>query len=118
AVGGFDDQRYVLAFSDVEICLRIAAKGYRVVYTPFACLLHHESATRGANMPVCDQYACIHDAMDILDGGDPYFNPNLSHLFTRPALIRPQEPSVAGRTAAILEYINRNCEGKNTGKES
>lgn len=109
AVGGFDDQRYVLAFSDVEICLRIRAKGYRIVYTPFARLLHHESATRGANTPVHDQRACIQDTLTILKAGDPYFNANLSHLSTSPSLIRFEEPSVAERTAIVLKNIEKDC---------
>jgi hypothetical protein len=29
--------------------LRAVGKGFRVVWTPFACLVHHESATRGSD---------------------------------------------------------------------
>ncbi|HEX9013928.1 MAG TPA: glycosyltransferase family 2 protein, partial [Anaerolineaceae bacterium] len=40
-IGGFDEG-YQLAFSDVEICQRAIQHGYRVMYTPFARLIHHE----------------------------------------------------------------------------
>jgi len=44
--GGFDESLAV-AFNDVDFCLRLHAMGYRNLYTPYAELYHHESATRG-----------------------------------------------------------------------
>lgn len=46
AVDGLDPHLDV-AFNDVDFCLRLRAAGYRNVWTPFAELYHHESATRG-----------------------------------------------------------------------
>ncbi len=43
-VGGFDES-YLLVFSDIEICLRAIQLGYRVVYDPFARLIHYEGQT-------------------------------------------------------------------------
>ena len=45
-VGGFDPALAV-AFNDVDFCLRVRSRGYRNVWTPFAELYHHESASRG-----------------------------------------------------------------------
>ncbi|MGB3394197.1 MAG: glycosyltransferase [Stenotrophomonas sp.] len=45
-VGGLDE-RLRVAFNDVDFCLRVQQKGYRNVWTPFAELYHHESASRG-----------------------------------------------------------------------
>ena len=45
-VGGLDPALAV-AFNDVDFCLRVRALGYRNVWTPFAELYHHESASRG-----------------------------------------------------------------------
>ena len=45
-VGGLDPFLNV-AFNDVDFCLRLREAGYRNVWTPFAELYHHESATRG-----------------------------------------------------------------------
>lgn len=44
--GGFDE-RLAVAFNDVDFCLRLHDMGYRNLYTPYAELYHHESATRG-----------------------------------------------------------------------
>ncbi|MFO7640200.1 MAG: glycosyltransferase family 2 protein [Candidatus Competibacteraceae bacterium] len=46
--GGMDEVDLPVAFNDVDLCLKLGALGYRVVYTPHAELYHHESATRGA----------------------------------------------------------------------
>ena len=45
-VGGLDT-RLDIAFNDVDFCLRLREAGYRNIWTPFAELYHHESATRG-----------------------------------------------------------------------
>lgn len=45
-VGGFDESLAV-AFNDVDFCLRVKAAGYRNVWTPYAEMNHHESASRG-----------------------------------------------------------------------
>ncbi|MGE3361591.1 MAG: glycosyltransferase [Acidimicrobiia bacterium] len=44
AVGGFDEG-YWNGCEDVDLCLALAAAGYRVVYEPSAVLVHHESAS-------------------------------------------------------------------------
>lgn len=45
-VGGFDSKHLKIAFNDVDLCLKIAAEGYRCLWTPYAELFHHESKTR------------------------------------------------------------------------
>jgi O-antigen biosynthesis protein len=47
AVGGFDEVNLRVACNDVDLCLKFTELGLRNVYTPFASLYHHESATRG-----------------------------------------------------------------------
>lgn len=46
-VGGLNEANLAIAFNDVDFCLRLQENGYRNVWTPFAELYHHESATRG-----------------------------------------------------------------------
>ena len=47
AVGKFDESAFPVAYNDVDFCLRAVAQGFRVVWTPFATLIHRESASRG-----------------------------------------------------------------------
>jgi GT2 family glycosyltransferase len=44
---GLLDERYPMAFEDVDWCLRAWQAGFRVLYFPTARLVHHESVTRG-----------------------------------------------------------------------
>lgn len=45
-IGGLDE-RLAVAFNDIDFCLRLVERGYRNLWTPFARLHHHESASRG-----------------------------------------------------------------------
>jgi GT2 family glycosyltransferase len=44
--GGFDEA-FINGYEDVDFCLRIRARGYRVVYAPRSVLTHHVSKTSG-----------------------------------------------------------------------
>ncbi|MEE4676791.1 glycosyltransferase [Pseudomonas alliivorans] len=46
-VGGLEEEHLKIAFNDVDFCLKVKEAGYVNVWTPFAELYHHESATRG-----------------------------------------------------------------------
>ena len=48
--GGLDEENLAIAFNDVDLCLKLAEKGYRTVFTPWARLYHHESASRGLDV--------------------------------------------------------------------
>ncbi|GAB2510970.1 glycosyltransferase [Lysobacter humi (ex Lee et al. 2017)] len=82
-VGGFDD-RLAVAFNDIDFCMRVRAMGYLNVWTPFAELYHHESASRGTEDTPAKQarFAIEADFMKRRWGGalaqDPSYNPNLS----------------------------------------
>jgi GT2 family glycosyltransferase len=49
ATGPFDETNFAVAYNDVDFCLRARAAGFRTIYTPFATLVHHESASRGSD---------------------------------------------------------------------
>jgi len=44
------DERYPMAYEDVDWCLRCWQAGLRVMYFPAASLYHHESVTRGTDV--------------------------------------------------------------------
>lgn len=50
AVGGLDEVNLPIAFNDVDLCLRLAERGWRSVWTPWARLVHHESKSRGLDI--------------------------------------------------------------------
>ena len=47
AVGGLNEDALKISCNDVDFCLKLQKIGMRNVWTPFADLYHHESATRG-----------------------------------------------------------------------
>jgi len=47
---GVLDERYPMAYEDVDWCLRTWQAGFRVLYFPAASLYHHESVTRGTEV--------------------------------------------------------------------
>lgn len=47
AVGGMDERDFPVAFNDVDLCLKLRAAGHTITWTPYARLLHAESASRG-----------------------------------------------------------------------
>lgn len=47
AVGGMDAKRFPVAFNDVDLCLKLRTAGLLITWTPYARLLHAESASRG-----------------------------------------------------------------------
>ena len=83
--GGFNEIHLAVAFNDVDLCLRLFALGYRNIFTPFAELVHHESATRGADDLDPEKRARFRNETqymlkqwaEIL-AHDPFFNPNRS----------------------------------------
>jgi GT2 family glycosyltransferase len=50
SIGAWDEENFVIAYNDVDYCLRAYKAGFRTIWTPFACLYHHESASRGSDM--------------------------------------------------------------------
>jgi GT2 family glycosyltransferase len=46
-LGGLDERAFPVAFNDVDLCLRIQKNGLKLIWTPFAQLIHAESASRG-----------------------------------------------------------------------
>jgi GT2 family glycosyltransferase len=83
-VGGFDE-RLSHAFNDVDLCLKLRAKGYRIIYTPYAELYHHESASRGyedtkeKQTRFWNEVGIVQDRWKhIFEAGDPYYNPHLT----------------------------------------
>jgi len=82
-VGGLDEQ-IAVAFNDIDFCLRLRAAGYRNIWTPFAELIHHESASRGPEdspekiARFQREVRFMQDRWGDVLAGDPQYNPNLS----------------------------------------
>lgn len=79
------DETFAVALNDVDFCLRARELGYLNVFTPFAELYHFESKSRGLDeapgnaeryQQECDRFRARY--RELIDQGDPYYNPNFS----------------------------------------
>lgn len=94
-VGRFDADNLAIAFNDVDLCLRLKAAGHRIVWTPQAVLVHHESKSRGSDLDECN-FARFHRESHYMRQkwgavlqNDPFFSPNLSLQYTSPHFAAP-----------------------------
>jgi GT2 family glycosyltransferase/glycosyltransferase involved in cell wall biosynthesis len=92
-VGGFDEA-YLMAGSDVALCLNIWRAGYRTAYAPHARLRHHEGATRGTVNPTPDMQRLADDIRLLGIDEDPYLHPELDARQSIPALRLGGAPTV------------------------
>lgn len=80
-LGGFDPVRFPVAFNDADYCLRVRAAGKKVLWTPFARLLHHESASRGKDVSTMNKARAAREMRFFRARwgtyDDPFYNPNL-----------------------------------------
>jgi GT2 family glycosyltransferase len=74
---GFDET-FRVAYNDIDFCLRVRDRGYLVVYTPYAELIHYESVTRGVANDRPEVKEMLKRWLPMIQNKDPYFNPNLS----------------------------------------
>lgn len=78
-LGGLDEQ-FRIDYNDVDYNLRLREKGYRVVFTPFAELTHHESVSIGSRVGQIDrpEERLLRTRWADVIARDPYYNPNLT----------------------------------------
>lgn len=88
------DEKFKVAFNDVDFCMKIRKLQKLVVYTPFARLFHYESKTRGyedtpEKLERFNGEIKLFESKwkDELEKGDTYFNPNLD-LFSEQCEIK------------------------------
>jgi len=94
-VNGLDEENLTAAFNDVDFCIKVRNAGYRNLWSPFAELYHHESATRGSDLAPEKverfnrevAYMKQQHADELIS--DPAYNPNLDLISSHFALAFP-----------------------------
>lgn len=83
-LGGLDEG-FAVSLNDVDLCIRAWKSGHVNVFTPFAELYHFESVSRGLDdkgekAKRYDRESAVFREKwkDLLEKGDPYYNPNFS----------------------------------------
>lgn len=88
-VEGFDE-KFRIAFNDVDFCLKLLKDNYYNLYTPYVKLYHHESISVGKPEKGTRDIEEFHSEVKRVQKKwksiikkDPYYNPNLNLSLTR-----------------------------------
>lgn len=85
-LGGFDDGDFKVLFNDVDFCLKAKRRGLKIVWTPYATLVHHGSVSLKSFTDAADQDRSKKELDAIRTrwlpelANDPAFNRHLSLL--------------------------------------
>ena len=83
-IGGFDED-FAVALNDVDLCLKVRDKGYKIMLDPNVQMYHYESKSRGYE-ETKEQITRFKREIkrfrdkwsSVLEAGDPYYSPNLT----------------------------------------
>ncbi len=97
-VGGFDEAALAVAFNDVDLCLRLRARGWRILWTPDLVAEHHEGLSRGSDDRASAAGRFFHETQVMIERygmglrRDPFYSPHFA-LDREPFfdLVRPGE---------------------------
>lgn len=85
-IQGLDEHNLVVAFNDVDLCLKVQQAGYRNLWTPYAELYHYESKSRGKE-DTPEKQLREKSEIDFMRSKwpeqtrqDPYYSPHLTHV--------------------------------------
>lgn len=108
-LGGFDEEKFAVAYNDVDYCYRVVQSGRTCIYCPGAELWHYEGKTRGFvdNPEERQNFRQIYSSWQ-----DRWYNPNLSLENERfePEAVRPQTLRKDPVRTAVVSH-NLNYEG-------
>ena len=86
--GGLDEEKFAVAYNDIDLCLKLWKKGYLNVFTPFAQATHYESKSRGldtsgenARRYEREKANFYEKYKDYIDHCEPYYNPHFNNQF-------------------------------------
>ena len=74
---GFNEHFFTI-YQDLDLCLRLRERGLRIIWTPQAMLIHHESVSRKTHYDIVDRFLLLDQWEQTINRGDPFYNPNLS----------------------------------------
>ena len=85
-MGGLDEEKFAVAYNDVDYCLKLWQKGLLNVYTPLAQAIHYESRSRGldtlsenAKRYEREKANFYEKYQPYIDNYDPYYNPHFTN---------------------------------------
>jgi glycosyltransferase involved in cell wall biosynthesis len=118
AVDGLNEVELQVACNDIDFCLRLGEAGYRTIWTPYAELYHHESASRGFDdtpekqARSAKEVAYMKQRWENLLLDDPAYNPNLTldaedFGLAWPPRVPPLIPTASTETSSLATHVRK-----------
>jgi GT2 family glycosyltransferase len=97
--GGFDEEHLPVQFNDIDYCLRVIARGHRIVYEPAAVLRHRTSASRAGQHDYRENMYFLNKYRNVID---PYISPDVEPLsmLGRTPVLRARDQAPPGTRQA------------------
>ncbi len=115
AVGGLSAGTLCVSWNDIDLCLRLRARGLRVLCTPFARLTHLEGVSRGGDddpgkaAGLRAEYAVMRRVWGAALSEDPHLNAAFGLIDERLVLASPPHWARGGRRGASAEAVARQA---------
>lgn len=84
AVEGLDEKNFKVLFNDVDLCLKVSEQGYKIVWTPYATVVHYGSSSLKEETDPKRRRENFHDTLAMFEkwlakmAHDPAYNRNLT----------------------------------------
>ena len=80
-IGGFNEELNFM-YGDIDFCLRLKENNFDNVFNPY-CVLYHEHVEQHYGDELHNDIDVVKDNWsDVINRGDPYYNPNLSKKYS------------------------------------
>jgi GT2 family glycosyltransferase len=117
-VGGFDVDRYPFYFEDVDLCLRLRRRGYRIVLVPEARAIHRGAATAGRGTRFATYHATRGQvALALGSGGGGLRGAALAALLSTMSLARGGDDPLTSRALGVFLGVRDGFSGQCTEHE-
>jgi len=70
------NEHFFTHYQDVDLCMKLVNLEKRIIFTPRAVLIHHESVTRRNYYDLVDRYLLLDQWQHYIAAGDPFYNLN------------------------------------------
>ena len=84
--GGFDEEKYKVAYNDVDFCLKCQSMGLKNVWVADVSLYHYESVSRDDDLSFkrffsySKELNTLRNDWGVPHYDDPWYNPNLTRV--------------------------------------
>jgi GT2 family glycosyltransferase len=119
AVGGMDERDLAVSFNDVDLCLKLRARGGATIVEPNVRLLHFETSTRDPQVDPRETAVMLSRWSGPL-ASDPFFHPALTRMTEEPHFELWSRVALTPRVSAVnaVPVSGRPAPGAEGGAHS